>query len=125
MDVKYRTCRTRRSIHIGSVGLLLLCLLFVSSKDAVSSQVDEVHSATARFANYLVHNSKQDGMFQYRINMNPAIEAKAGYNILRHAGTVYAMSMYYKLKPDPNMQAAIKRTGSYLRDKAINPGSRT
>ncbi len=123
MDIKDRSRRTRRRIHIGTVGLLLLFVFFASSKDAASSQVDAVHSATERFANYLVKNSKKDGMFQYRINMDPTIEVKEKYNVLRHAGTIYAMAMYYQLKPDPNMQSAIKRTGSYLRDKTLHPVS--
>lgn len=60
-------------------------------------------------------------MFEYRINLNPAINVKKEYNILRHAGAMYAMSMYYQLQPDDNMRSAVKRAGKYLRDEAIGP----
>ena len=76
--------------------------------------------AISRSANYLMKNTKADGMFEYRINLNPAINVKEKYNILRHAGAMYAMSMYYQLQPDDNMRSAMKRAGKYLRDEAID-----
>lgn len=114
------------SMSLVIIGLLVLPVLFTacngtSKEKAISSQIDEVRMAINRSANYLVKNTKVDGMFEYRINMNPAINVKKKYNILRHAGTIYAMSMYYQLQPDGTMRSALKRAGEYLRDKAIEP----
>lgn len=106
-------------------GLIALFTLFItwngaSQGKAVSTQIDDVRIAINRSANYLMKNTKADGMFEYRINMNPAIKVKEKYNILRHAGAMYAMSMYYQLQPDDNMRSAMKRAGKYLRDEAID-----
>jgi hypothetical protein len=60
-------------------------------------------------------------MFLYRLNMNPAVRVKEKYNILRHAGTVYSMTMTYQLQPDNNLKSAAERAGRYLRDQSIFP----
>ncbi|MEK6620895.1 MAG: hypothetical protein AABZ13_00245, partial [Planctomycetota bacterium] len=106
-------------------GLIALFTLFItcnvaSQGKAASTQIDDVRLAINRSANYLMKNTKADGMFEYRINLNPAINVKEKYNILRHAGAMYAMSMYYQLHPDDNMRSAVKRAGNYLRDEAID-----
>ncbi len=89
--------------------------------DTTSTQIDAVRSATSRSAAYLVKNIQGDGMFEYRINMDPTIKVrKKRYNILRHAGTIYAMCDYYQLKPDVNIRDAIERAGRYLH-KSILP----
>ncbi len=70
---------------------------------------------------HLLKTTNKDGMFEYRINMDPTVKVKEKYNILRHAGTIYAMSMYHERYPDENIQSAIERAGRYLRDKSILP----
>ncbi len=105
-------------------GLIALFMLFItcngaSQGKAISTQIDDVRMAINRSANYLMKNTKADGMFEYRINLNPAIKVKEKYNILRHAGAMYAMSLYYQLHPDNNIRSAVKRAGKYLRDEAI------
>lgn len=116
----------RKSKGLFIEGLLVLSMLFItcngtSKKKAISTQTDDVRIAINISANYLVKNTKADGTFEYRNNLNPAINVKKKYNILRHAGAMYAMSMYYQLQPDDNMRPAVKRVGKYLRDKAIGP----
>ena len=105
-------------------GLIALFTFFItcngaSQGKAVSTQIDDVRIAINRSANYLMKNTKADGMFEYRINLNPAINVKEKYNILRHAGAMYAMSVYYQLHPDDNMRSAVKRAGKYLRNVAV------
>ena len=84
-------------------------------------KIDVVQNAINRSTRYLANNTKEDGMFEYRINMDPTIKVKQKYNILRHAGAIYAMSMYYQLDPDVNIKSAIERASRYLRDKSIHP----
>ncbi len=105
-------------------GLIALFMLFITCNGAlpgkaVPSQIDDIRMAINRSANYLMKNTKADGTFEYRINMNPAINVKEKYNILRHAGAMYAMSKCYQLHPDDNMRAAVKRAGKYIRSEAI------
>jgi hypothetical protein len=68
-----------------------------------------------------VKATKNDGMFEYRINMDPTVKVNQKYNILRHAGTIYAMSMYHERHPDKQVRSAIERAGKYLRDESILP----
>jgi len=72
-------------------------------------------------AGYLVKVTGKDGMFDYRVNMDPAVKVKKKYNILRHGGTIYAMCMHHERRPGPDMRSAIERAGRYLRDEAIGP----
>ena len=62
-------------------------------------------------------------MFHYRINLNPVIVVPEIYNILRHAGAIYAMSMYDQLQPDASVKSAIERAGRYLGDESMHPVS--
>ncbi len=118
---------TKKNANNGIIGILIMCVFLVilcggrSQEKPSSSQVDEVQRAIERSAGYLVKATKEDGMFKYRINMNPAVKVKDKYNILRHAGTIYAMSMYHERCPDENMRSAIERAGRYLRDESILP----
>ena len=105
----------------GIAGLLILCVFFEGCGYTASPQINAVKNAANHSARYLTKNIKKNGMFEYRINMDPAIKVKKRYNILRHAGTIYSMSMYYRLQPDINMYSAIKRAGTYLKDKSIGP----
>lgn len=118
---EHRCLQMMRRANFGIVGLLILGVFFTGCADPASPRIDAVQSATNRSARYLAKHSKEDGMFEYRINMDPTIEVKDRYNILRHAGTIYAMSMYYQLQPDDNMRSAIERAGRYLRDESIHP----
>lgn len=81
---------------------------------------EEVEDAIKASARYLVKATKSDGMFTYRINMDPAVRVKKRYNLLRHAGTIYAMCTYYVKHPDEEMKSAIERAGRYLRDEALS-----
>ena len=89
-----------------------------------SAQTENIKTAIKRSAKYLRKSVKENGMFEYRVNMDPTIKLKKRYNIIRHAGAIYAMSQYYELYPeDDEMRSAIERAGKYLRDEAIGPVS--
>lgn len=103
------------------VGLLILSLFSTGCTETTSPEIDVVLSAISRSAGYLARSVDEDGMFEYRVNMDPTIEVAERYNILRHAGTIYAMSACYQLQPDKEMLSAIERAGRYLRDKSIRP----
>ena len=110
-----------RKANLSIIGLLILCVSFNGCTHPAFAEIETVQSAISRSANYLVKSTKEDGMFEYRINMDPTIEVEERYNILRHAGTIYAMSMYYQLQPEANMLSATERAGRYLRDDSIHP----
>jgi hypothetical protein len=80
---------------------------------------EAVTRAAADAAAYLVRSTGEDGRLRYRVSLNPQVEPASDYNVLRHAGTVYAMSAYYREYPDEAMRLAILRAAGYLRDRVI------
>ena len=77
--------------------------------------------ALEKSARYLINSIRKDGMFRYRMNMNPKVRLSKKYNILRHAGTIYALCMYYEKEPGKQLRYVIEQAGSYLRDSSLHP----
>lgn len=62
---------------------------------------------------YLVRHTDSAGRFLY--SYDPTIDGPSpGYNIVRHAGTVYAMLELQEVAPDRDLAAAIERAVGYL-----------
>ncbi|MCK5686774.1 hypothetical protein KAJ27_21735 [bacterium] len=100
---------------------LILFLFFKYRTDFTPLKINSVKTAVNRAAEYLKKSTKKNGMFRYRVSMNPAVKVKDSYNILRHAGTIFSMVTYYNLKPEVKMREAIDRACRYLNSEAINP----
>ncbi|NIP39770.1 MAG: hypothetical protein GWO07_16080 [Candidatus Dadabacteria bacterium] len=106
---------------------LVLCFpfLFLSScsipkTNTESTQTENLEAAIKSSAKYLQNRVKENGMFEYRVNIDPSVYVKPKYNILRHAGTIYAMSQYLEIYPeDKEMRKAVERAGIYLQKQAI------
>ncbi|NRA38866.1 MAG: hypothetical protein HRU15_12045 [Planctomycetes bacterium] len=88
---------------------------------AVAYASEELQDAVNLSSDYLLHAVQDDGKFIYRINMDKKVVVKKKYNILRHAGSIYAMTMQYDKQPSPELRNAILKAGSYIRDVAIGP----
>jgi hypothetical protein len=78
---------------------------------------DEIDQAIHSAARYLCAQIKESGQFEYRINLNDEIAIAPRYNILRHAGTIYALGMYHEEFPSAETEAAILSAGSFLRQQ--------
>ena len=100
---------------------LILAVLFIGRGEAAPLPVGEVQNAIQAAAGYLVSKSKENGMFEYRINMDPRIIVKEKYNILRHAGAIYALTQYYQYQPDADTLSVILRAGRYLQTESMHP----
>ncbi len=109
-----------RGAHFVAFGLSLLCATLTVNAQVATTPAS-VQAAAHRAAHYLVKSVKADGTFLYRLNMDPTRAVKRKYNILRHAGTIYAMGMYHQRYPDPTLLSEMVRTGRYLRDEAVRP----
>jgi hypothetical protein len=59
----------------------------------------EVDRAIILAANYLERTCGPDGRFAYRINIDTGRQSHS-YNIVRHAGAIYALAMAQRFKPD-------------------------
>ncbi len=116
----------RHRLHISIVWVFIIAVSInenglTANESTTTSSLTAVEKAIDRAAGYILRNTRDDGMFEYRINTDPTVKVKKRYNILRHGGTIYAMSMHYERYPDEAMLSAIKRAGKYLRDEAIGP----
>ncbi len=81
----------------------------------------EIDRAIHQGARYLANQIRPDGMFRYRVNMNPAVEVKPRYNILRHAGALYSLTMYHRWNGQSGAESAMALAAGYLRDIATRP----
>ena len=70
---------------------------------------------------YLESSSGPDGKFVYRVNTAIGLESNS-YNIIRHAGTMYALGMLYDSHPDPAIAGILVRSAGFLSQNYIGPG---
>lgn len=83
--------------------------------------VSEVESAIERSGVFLLGCVRGDGSFVYRVNMDPDVTVKEKYNVLRHAGAVYALCRYYDWGGEREALSAIRRSASFLRRRTMAP----
>jgi hypothetical protein len=57
--------------------------------------------------------ARPDGSFLYEYRVRDG-EPIAGYNIVRHAGAIYALAMFEQVAPDPRTRETIARTTKFL-----------
>ncbi len=70
---------------------------------------------------YLIRACGDDGQFVYRAHLNPGVEQPRDYNMLRHAGAIYALGMYREWQSEPSAGPAMVRAVGFLRDEALAP----
>jgi hypothetical protein len=83
----------------------------------------EVSHAIALAAGYLERSCGPDGKFAYKVDIGSGRESSS-YDIIRHAGAMYALAMVNRSQPDPQAVAAILRAAKFLRQNYIGPGVR-
>ncbi len=94
------------------------------SPAAPTERVDreQLHRAIDLAMGYLVRSCGDDGQFVYRVNLDPAVTPAPKYNLLRHAGTIYALAMYAGWRSDPSsVEAVALRAADFLKRRAIAP----
>lgn len=67
-------------------------------------------------AGYLTRNCDERGQFVYRVNLDGTIVVVPRYNLVRHAGCIYALVQYCRSFDDPAAREAVRRAISFLRD---------
>ena len=99
------------------------CRAIASGPGNAEKAIDplELRKAISLSAHYLIRVCDEEGKFVYRINLNPEVIPKPQYNILRHAGTIYALAMYEQRYPNEDTRRALDRAVSYLREKTLVP----
>lgn len=82
-----------------------------------ASLTNAIHRAAA----HLVAACQADGQFIYRRHRDPAVAVASRYNLLRHAGTLYALAQYDARYPDEAVKAAIGRGALFLKRVGLRP----
>jgi hypothetical protein len=77
-------------------------------------------NAIALSANYLQRACLPSGRFIYIVDTRTGIQP-ASYNIVRHSGAIYALSMINKSFPTSETEQAMVRAARYLRANYIRP----
>ena len=72
-------------------------------------------------AAYLSNACMATGQFNYRVSLDPAVKLKPRYNILRHAGGIYALAQYCEQRTDAVAVEAICRAGNFLVRESLAP----
>ncbi|NUQ61527.1 MAG: hypothetical protein HUU20_03500 [Pirellulales bacterium] len=82
---------------------------------------DRFHRAIDLAADYLTGACGRDGRFAYHVSLDPdALECQS-YNIVRHAGTIYALGMHYAWRPTDAVRETMVRAAGYLKHEAMGP----
>ncbi len=109
------------------ISLLTLAISGVMSQafalDACKPLVakETLNKAIGAGSGYLAAAIDEDGKFEYRINLDPTLVVEKKYNILRHAGSIYALAQVYERAPDPELLMAMKRAARFMKAETLAP----
>ena len=110
---------------MGFACLLIAAACFAQSQPAATRPAapttGEIEKAIALGADYLAGVCKADGRFVYRINLDPNVTVQPKYNVLRHAGAMYAMAMRHQWRANKATKDALIRAGEFLRKRCVGP----
>jgi hypothetical protein len=82
----------------------------------------QISQAIALSGGYLERACGPDGKFVYEIT-TPFGQQSSSYNIVRHAGAIYALSMLNRSTPDRKAMDAMVRATTFMRQNYIAPGA--
>ena len=83
----------------------------------------QISQAIALSAGYLERACGPGGKFVYEIDINTGKKSNS-YNIVRHAGAIYALAMLNHSQPDSQAVDTMVRAAAFLRQNYIGPGVR-
>ncbi len=64
---------------------------------------------------------KPNGQFVYKLNLNSEVTVQETYNILRHAGSMYALAMSYGEQPSLEVKKTLLQASKFLNRETIAP----
>jgi hypothetical protein len=114
-----------RRASLIAVGVVLLML----SGYAVACRIldpripptpERLERSMALAVDYLKAHTLETGRFVYEVNKKGEPVGKK-YNVLRHAGTIYSLSMYHERTPSPELRELIVRAARYLLERHVAP----
>jgi hypothetical protein len=73
---------------------------------------------------YLERNCDTNGRFAYLVDTDSG-QVSPSYNVVRHAGAIYALAMLNRLHPDANAVNTMVRAANFMRTTYIAPDARS
>lgn len=83
--------------------------------------IQDLDQAIKRSGEYMIRSIDSIGRFNYVVNTNPAVQIKPSYNMLRHAGAIYALGMYQELTGDPNSCNTALKAMDFVKQTSLGP----
>jgi hypothetical protein len=84
----------------------------------------QLNAAINLSADYVKRASRQDGAFVYSVDTETR-QVRPVYNIVRHAGVVYALGMFNRAHPDPKVEDVMVQAATFLRTRHISADPRS
>lgn len=97
------------------------CALSYGSSAVSATDPSALRAAIRRSAGYLTQACGPDGKFLYRINPLQLTHPSDKYNILRHAGALYALSSRAEITRDTHILQACARAASFMKSQTLAP----
>lgn len=100
----------------------LLASVFIETPHAANLSQDEkqqIDRSIHLLATYLSAQIKQDGRFEYRRHIDPEVTLQKRYNMLRHAGAIYALAQYSRYFKDEQVLQDTGRAVHNLRKVSL------
>ncbi len=102
--------------------LSLFILAFLASSCANRTiPENELDQFIKDATDFMLESTLPSGQFIYRINMNPDVTVNPSYNMLRHAGATFALTMSYDYSPNDQILSAMLSSTSFLIDSTVGP----
>ena len=111
MRLNYKFIKT---IFISS---LLLVVFFASG----CQSNDKLTNSIKLSAEYIDNFTKPDGMFDYEVDLFTGKVSDRSYNILRHAGTIYALANSYEFYKSEKSLKTLLNASNYMKSCCIRP----
>jgi len=70
---------------------------------------------------YLCGQCTESGQFIYKTNLDSEIKHDKMYNVLRHAGTIYALTQFYRWHPSEETLSVLRRSTRFLKANCVAP----
>jgi len=114
----------RAAARVAAAALVATFILVAAQGAAADDHAPPVSRETVQRAIdgaawYLMRATRLDGSFEYRVNPNPAVTVKPRYNMLRHAGSIYAMTMYLAEQENAAVEDAALQAARYLMNRTV------
>jgi len=88
----------------------------IEEANSIAVSPPSLDEAIGLATRYLVRSCQANGRFVYENHLDPQTKIHPQYNLLRHAGTIYALAMAHKHQPNEETRDAILRASRYLQN---------